>query len=228
MSKDLSFLTNSIPHLQPLLDEVLFIGGAVVPLYITDPALLYVRPTLDIDILTAATSYNGYQATVDKLLGLGFRHDIEGPICRFLKGGLTVDLMTPDESVLGFSNCYYREALENPQIFELPNGLAIRIPTPPLMLATKIAAYESRGKSDPAVSKDLDDIVTLVDGRVELIEEVALVRSEVRQYISAGLRGIATHKIARHILPGLFLGPDAEARHDRLHRRILTIGSCLQ
>ncbi len=228
MSKDLSFLTNSIPHLQPLLDEVLFIGGAIVPLYITDPALLYVRPTLDIDILTAATSYNGYQATVDKLLGLGFQHDIEGPICRFLKDGLTVDLMTPDESVLGFSNVYYREALESPELFELPNGLSIRIPTPPLMLATKIAAYESRGKSDPAVSKDLDDIVTLVDGRVELIEEIAGSRAELRQFIAAGLLGIATHKIARHILPGLFLGPDAEARHDRLHRRILTISAALQ
>ncbi len=227
MSKDLSFLTSSIPHLQPLLDEALFIGGAVVPLYITDPALLYVRPTLGIDILTAATSYNGYQATVDKLLGLGFRHDIEGPICRFLKGGLTVDLMTPDESVLGFSNCYYREALENPDVFELPNGLAIRIPTPPLMLATKLAAYESRGKADPAVSKDLDDIVTLVDGRAELIEEVGGSRLELRHFIATGLRGIATHKIARHILPRLFLGPDAEARHDRLRRRILTFGSCL-
>lgn len=227
MSKDLSFLSNSIPHLQPLLDEVLLIGGAVVPLYITDPALLYVRPTLDIEILTAATSYIGYQATVDKLLGLGFRHDAEGPICRFLKGGLTVDLMSLDESVLGFSNCHYPEALENPQIFELPNGLAIRIPTPPLMLATKIAAYESRGKSDPAVSKDLDDIVTLVDGRVELIEETGAVRLELRQFIAAGLRGIAKHKIARHVLPGLFLGPDAEARHDRLHRRILTIGAGL-
>lgn len=223
MSKDLSFLTNSIAHLQPLLDEVLFIGGAIVPLYITDPALLYVRPTLDIDILTAATSYHGYQSTVDKLLGLGFRHDLDGPICRFLKGSLTVDLMTPDESVLGFSNVFYREALESPELFELPNGLTIRIPAPPLMLATKLAAYESRGKSDPAVSKDLDDIVTLVDGRVELIEEVAGARNKLRQFIGAGLRDIATHKIARHILPGLFLGPDAEARHDRLHRRILTI-----
>ncbi len=227
MSKDLSFLTSSIPHLQPLLDEVLFIGGAVVPLYITDPALLYVRTTLDIEILTATTSDNGYQATVDQLLGLGFRHDIEGPICRFLKDGLIVDLMASDESVLGFSNSFYKEALESPQLFELPNGLSIRIPTPPLMLATKIAAYESRGKSDPAVSKDLDDIVTLVDGRAELIEEIAGVRIELRQYIGAGLRGIATHKIARHILPGLFLGPDAEARHDRLHRRILTIAKSL-
>ena len=56
MSKDLSFLNSAIPQLQPLLREVLFIGGAIVPLYITDPSILYVRPTLDIDILTAARS----------------------------------------------------------------------------------------------------------------------------------------------------------------------------
>jgi len=77
------------------------------------------------------------------------------------------------------------------------------------------------------VSKDLDDIVTLVDGRAELIEEIAGVRIELRQFIVAGLRGIATHKIARFILPRLFLGPDAEARHDQLHRRILTIAKGL-
>ncbi len=225
MNQDLSFLTNSIPYLRPLLDEVLFIGGAIVPLYITDPALLYVRHTLDIDILTATATYHGYQATVDKLLELGFQHDIHGPICRFIRQGLIVDLMTADQAVLGFSNIYYRAALENPKVFDLPNGLSIRIPTPPLMLATKLAAYESCGKADPAISKDLDDIVTLIDGRAELVDEVKVCDTALQLFIASSLHAILTHKIARHILPGLFLGPDAEARHDRFRQRAARMGN---
>ena len=223
MSQDLSFLCKAIPHLQPMLDEVVFIGGAIVPLYVTDAALLYVRPTLDIDILSAATTYSAYQETVDQLLRLGFQHDIDGPICRFIKGELIVDLMSPTESILGFSNDFYHQALVSSQLFGLPNGLQIRIPTPPLMMATKLAAFDSRGKADPAVSKDLDDIVTLVDGRAELVEEVKDCAPELRQYIAESLRWIATHKIIRHLLPGFFLGVDAAYRHDRFQRRVAVI-----
>jgi hypothetical protein len=225
MKADPNFLESAIPHLQPLLDEVLFIGGAVVPLYITDPAALYVRPTLDIDILSAATTYAAYQSIVDKLLAIGFSHDIRGPLCRFVKAGLIVDLMSPDESVLGFSNHWYREALAQPQHHVLPGGLSIRIPTPPLMLATKLAAFDSRGKADPAISKDLDDIVTLIDGRAELLSEIAQCPTDLRAWLGRELIELASHKIVRHILPGLFLGPDAASRHDRLHRRVLTIAS---
>lgn len=220
MSKDLSFLSTAIPQLQPLLEEVLFIGGAIVPLYITDPSILYVRPTLDIDILTAATTYTAYQSTVDKLLALGFSHDISGPICRFVKAGLIVDLMSADESVLGFSNRWYRQALATSQLFQLPDGLRIRIPTAPLMLATKLDAFDSRGKSDPAISKDLDDIVSLIDGRAELGAEIRQCDADLQNFIASSLNFIASHKIIRHILPGLFLGPDAASRHDRFHQRV--------
>jgi hypothetical protein len=223
MNPDLSFLNASIPHLQPLLNEVVFIGGAIVPLYVTDPAVLYVRPTLDLDILTTATTYNSYQATVDKLLAIGFQHDINGPICRLIKQGVIVDLMSPDVSVLGFANHWYQHALTNPTQYLLPNGLTIQIPTPPLMLATKLVAYDFRGKQDPAISKDLDDIVTLLDGRAELLEEIPQSPKDLQAYIANNLQVLASHKIVRYILPGLFLGPDSESRHDRFHRRLLTL-----
>lgn len=223
MKQDLSFLDRSIPHLQPLLNEVVFIGGAIVPLYVTDPAVLYVRPTLDLDILTTATTYNAYQATVDKLLAIGFQHDIHGPICRFIKQGVIVDLMSSDSSVLGFANHWYQHSLAAPQPFQLPGGLTIRIPTPPLMLATKLAAYDSRGRQDPAISKDLDDIVTLIDGRAELLDEIPQSPTDLQTFIATSLHAIANHKIVRHILPGLFLGPDSEARYERFHRRVLTL-----
>lgn len=222
MNQDLSFLTKSIIHLEPLLDEILFIGGGIVPLYITDPAVLYIRPTLDLDILTTATTYNSYQATVDKLLALGFQHDIDGPICRFLKLGVIVDLMSPEAGVLGFANRWYRQALATPQPFLLPNGLRIRIPTAPLMLATKLSAFASRGKSDPAVSKDLDDIVTLIDGRVELIEEVRKGDPDLQSFIAGSLSEIANHKIIRHHLPNMFLPSDGPDRYEKFHKRLLT------
>lgn len=109
-----SFLEAAIPHFQPPLEEVLFIGGAVVPLYITDPAALCLRPTLGIDILPAATTYSAYKSIVEKLLSIGCSHDLRGPIRRFFKSGLIAGLLSPDKTVPGFSNRWYREALAHP------------------------------------------------------------------------------------------------------------------
>ena len=49
----------------------------------------------------------------------------------------------------------------------------MRIVTPPLFIATKLEAFHGRGANDIAASHDLEDIVTLVDGRPEIVPEIA-------------------------------------------------------
>lgn len=45
-----------------LRDDVVFVGGAVVPLLVTDDAMPYVRPTKDVDIIVEATTLAEYYA----------------------------------------------------------------------------------------------------------------------------------------------------------------------
>jgi hypothetical protein len=94
-------------RITPLLDEVVFVGGQVAELLITDPAAVRVRATVDVDVVVPVTSRTEYRRTEKHLEALGFRHDMrEGaPICRWVApDGHLLDLMPADKRVLGFSN----------------------------------------------------------------------------------------------------------------------------
>ena len=46
--------------LEPMLDDLVFVGGCATGLLITDPAAAAVRPTRDVDVVTELSSYGGY------------------------------------------------------------------------------------------------------------------------------------------------------------------------
>lgn len=71
----------------------------------------------------------------------------------------------------------------------LPSGQQIRAIPPPYLLATKLEAWNGRGGGDHLRSHDLEDIITLVDGRSEVADEVEDAPSDLREFLS---REIAT------------------------------------
>src|SRR5690349_5254532 len=91
--------------LGPLLDQAVFLGGATVSLFITDPAFDAFRPTDDVDIIVAASSLASYYRFTDELKDRGFRADTsdDAPICRWKIDGVRVDVMTTDPFVLGLT-----------------------------------------------------------------------------------------------------------------------------
>lgn len=66
----------------------------------------------------------------------------------------------------------------------LESDLAIRLVTPPLFLATKLEAVRGRGQGDLFGSRDVEDVVAVVDGRGELVAEVAASDPEVRAFLA--------------------------------------------
>ncbi len=69
--------------------DVVFVGGATVPLLVTDPAASPDRPTDDVDIVVEATSPVAYYALAGKLRALGFSEDLRDDppvICRWRHG----------------------------------------------------------------------------------------------------------------------------------------------
>ena len=101
--------------LRPLLGELVFVGGAVTGLLITDGAAADPRTTFDVDAIAAITSYAEYAAFGDRLRSLGFLEDTsEGaPLCRWVQQGTILDVMPLDEKILGFSNRWYRAAMKS-------------------------------------------------------------------------------------------------------------------
>lgn len=64
-----------------LCNEVTFLGGAVLPLLITDPAAGPVRPTKDVDVIVEAMSYGQYARFEAHLRAQGWQN-VPDVICR--------------------------------------------------------------------------------------------------------------------------------------------------
>ena len=99
-------LTVAARALGDLRNEVVFVGGAIVDLLVTDPAAPPPRFTDDVDVVAEVTTQVEWYALCERLRTLGFREDRRdgAPLCRWLAGDLAVDVMPGKEKVLGFAN----------------------------------------------------------------------------------------------------------------------------
>lgn len=124
----------------------------------------------------------------------GFQESMEDNLtCRMRLGELKVDFMPDDAAILGFTNRWYHKALASAQPYVLTDSVTINLLAPAYFIATKLEAYHGRGNNDPLSSHDLEDIINLVDGRDELVDEVARAEEDVRQYIAEQFTALLDH-----------------------------------
>jgi hypothetical protein len=213
---NLQLLTDAAKLLKPILGELVFVGGCATALLITDSAAADVRPTFDVDAIAEITSYAAYAEFSERLRELGFQEDArEGaPLCRWRQEATTLDVMPLDEKILGFSNRWYRPAIDHAQERGLEEGLKIRLVAPVYFCASKLEAFARRGKNDFHASRDLEDVITVVDGRAELIGEIEAAASDVRSYLAKEIKKLISIREFNDALPG-HLQPDA-ASQDRV------------
>jgi hypothetical protein len=182
-------LERAAKELVPFFDEVAFVGGATIALWITDQAAPEPRVTKDVDLVVEVASRTGWYLFEERLRAHGLRNDSSSRvICRWRAGSpgdeLLIDLMPGDASILGFENRWQRPALANAEMLPLPSGQRIRAISPPYLLATKLEAWSGRGGGDHLRSHDLEDVIRLVDGRAEVVEEVGCSSDDLRSYLS--------------------------------------------
>ena len=58
--QNLKMLEMAADHLGPLLEEVVFLGGATVEFWISDPAAPEFRPTVDVDVVVEIATKADY------------------------------------------------------------------------------------------------------------------------------------------------------------------------
>ena len=210
---NLELLELAAERLRQLLPEIVFVGGCATGLLIDDPAAAPVRGTYDVDVIAEIGSYAEYTVFSERLRTLGFKEDSrEGaPLCRWVHGALTLDVMPLDSQVLGFSNRWYPDALRTAGDVQLPGGLVIRAINAPYFLGTKLEAFHGRGKRDYLASHDLEDFIAVVDGRSSLIAEVENASSELKMYIADSVRLLLREPRFLDALPGYLL-PDAASQ----------------
>lgn len=194
-----------------LLDELVFVGGAITGLLITDPAMPAIRPTEDVDLLVQALTLADYHRFGKTLAARGFAHDMspDAPICRWRVGGVAVDVMPALEDILGFSNIWYPLALDTAAHQALPSGTQIRLIAPPVFLATKLEAFYGRGNNDYLFSHDLGDFLAVIDGRDSLVDECRASCVELRAYLRERVAGLLSTPAFIDALPGHLPGDAA-------------------
>ena len=140
---------------------VVYVGGAVAELYVSDPAATDIRPTMDVDCVVELASYKGFNELSELLRKKGFQNDQTSgaPICRWIYQGETVDIMPDDEDIIGFSNKWYHPAIANKEPRTLSDGTVIYVFPVTYYVATKFEALAGRGGDDLRTSHDFEDII---------------------------------------------------------------------
>ncbi|HXG57093.1 MAG TPA: hypothetical protein VNJ03_17075 [Vicinamibacterales bacterium] len=219
---NLGMLERAVTLLAPLLEELVFVGGCATGLLISDPASGGIRPTKDVDTIVEVSSYAQYAQLSERLRSLKLHEDTreDAPTCRWRKEDLTIDIMPTDERILGFSNRWYKPAIQSADSFTVGEHV-IRLINPVYFVATKLEAFHGRGKGDVTASHDLEDVVTVIDGRLEIIDEIHFAPEEVRMYIAEQFRALLNDTDFADSLPG-FLFPDdaSQARAPLLRTRL--------
>lgn len=119
--------------------------------------------------------------------------------------------MPLDGKILGFRNTWYGPAMESAELRELEPGLQILAVNGVYFCASKLEAFGDRGKHDYLGSRDLEDVVAIVDGRAELLREIQAARNDVRSYLAQEITKLCGVREFLDALPG-HLPPDAASQ----------------
>lgn len=191
-------------------EEVVFVGGAVVGLLLTDPAAPAPRFTRDVDVVMNLMSRMDFYRAEDRLRALGFTGDPSGPVCRYLHESVVLDLLPSSPEVIGFASRWYPLTLQTAWKRTLDGNLEINVISAPCFLATKMEAFTDTsrdGHEDLFLSRDFEDLIRVLDGRPEVVNEVRESPDEVRHYLALWLSDLRRRRylveaIAAHVDPG--------------------------
>ena len=192
---------------------------------LTDTGAAGIRPTKDVDAIVEVTSYAMYAALSERLRAIGLTEDMskDAPLCRWRHRDIIFDVMPTDARVLGFSNTWYVPAIRCAQTVSI-TGQQVRLVTPVYFIATKLEAFHGRGQDDVVMSHDLEDIVTVIDGRPEVASEIKAADPDVRNFITSEISQLLANRVFTDSLSG-FVNSDraSQARRPILEARLRAI-----
>ncbi|MFZ2308195.1 MAG: hypothetical protein WAW73_06015 [Rhodoferax sp.] len=196
----------------PLCEQVVFVGGCATGLLIDNADLMDVRPTEDVDAIVEVASLAEYHRLAEQLMQRGFQQTMADntPPFRWYWNRMQLDLVPLDEKVLGFANPWYRVGFEAAMSVELAGGLLLRHLSAPHFLATKFEAFKNRGQNDVYLSHDLEDIMTVMEGRAVVVQELTAADKAILQHVGQAVAALLELPAFHNALPGLLSDPERE------------------
>jgi len=185
--------------LKEIKQDMVFVGGAVVSLYTDDPAADEIRPTQDIDMTLNIVNLSHWEKVQARLGALGFHPDPFGhTICSYKYKDIPVDIMAAEDGPLGPANRWYKIGFENLWTAKAKDQ-EIFILSAPCYLATKFEAFNDRG-TDCRTSHDMEDIIYVLDNRINIVEEITKDDTRIAQFIKEQLQNLINKGLMQEVL----------------------------
>jgi hypothetical protein len=136
-------------------------------------------------------------------------------------------LLPLSKEVLGYTNRWYEGALKNATSVTLSSGARIRVISAPFFLGTKIEAFRGRGRNDFLASHDLEDFISVIDGRSTILEEIEALQEieaapiDIKQHLTEAASFLLSENRFLDVLPGYVLD---EGRVPLILERLRALG----
>ena len=197
-------------------EYVVYVGGAVVSLYIDDPSADDVRPTKDIDISLEIATLGELEALRKKLIEKGFFQSHEDDvICRFHYSDIKVDVMATKTIGWAPGNPWFQAGFNKSQSINL-DGIEIKVLPFPYFLATKFSAFYDRGGKDPRTSHDFEDIVYILNHTSNIDDLIFGSDKKVQLYLKEAFLKILDDTILQEAVIGNLYYENQMARFDKI------------
>ena len=214
-------------RIRPIGIDYAFLGGCIVPLLLDDPDVVPIRPTNDVDVVVMLIGQRQMASIESRLREEGFEHAAYpgAPMCRWDLRGITVDVMPDREAeYMGLNTKWFSEALQSATLHRIPGG-EVPVISAATFVATKLVAFSDRGKGD-FCHRDMEDVISIVDGRASLNNDLGSSSPELRAYVSAELKRYLAIPSFVDQLPGhLSSDPASQGRLPLLLERLRVIAN---
>lgn len=185
--------------LEELNKDVIYVGGAVVSLYVTDEGAEQPRPTKDIDISVQISTYSQMEKLREKLASKKiYPAPTEKVMYRYSYEDILIDFIPFEETPLGPTNSWLKPGFEKAYAVNI-GGIEIMILPVSLFLATKWEAFKSRG-GDPRSSPDFEDIIYIIDNNKEVVTDVRNANKDVQEFMKEMSHEILSHPSRNEII----------------------------
>jgi hypothetical protein len=201
--------------------DPVFTGGGIVGLLLTDQAAPPPSRTKDVDLVLEIANYGEFIGMEDVLRRTGFTQSAQerAVIVAWQWKGVRVDFLPHLPMELMQSNRWFPFLIDEAERVEVVEGKFAWRASAPCFIATKFEAFNSRGRGDYAASKDMEDIIAVIDGRVEMLDEIHFCAHDVRGFISLSCRQLLANRRFIDCLPQIV--PDDQREtivEDRLRK----------
>lgn len=204
--------------------DPVFTGGGIVSLLITDKDAPQALFTKDVDVVLEIATNPEFHAMESALEGAGFRRPLgeEAERISWEWKGVRVDSL-PNRRITSLPyNRWFVPLMKDAERVEVLPGHGAWIASAPCFLATKFEAFWDRGRKDIIKSKDIKDILAVVNGRGELLAEIQSTASDVRGFLRQCFGRLLEDSHFMECLPILI--PE-DIREEMVLQRMRAIGS---